>query len=113
MIDDRSKMRHGDMPLLDRIEAAMHRVTNGEGQMRVPVEATDPDVVLYDCRREIERLRAELAEATRDAARYRWLAKEHGGLLLRHFPAMRPYIDASEVIDEAIDAARKQGDKSW
>lgn len=56
MIDDRSKMRDGDMPLLDRIESAMRRVTNGEGQMRVPVEATDPDVVLYDCKREIERL---------------------------------------------------------
>lgn len=54
-----------------------------------------------------ERIRAN--RVLEDAARYRWLAKEHGGLLLRHFPAMRPYIDASEVIDEAIDAARKQG----
>lgn len=57
MTDDRSKMRDGDMPLLDRIDVALRRVTNGEGQMRVPVEATDPDVVLFDCRREIERLR--------------------------------------------------------
>ncbi|GAA4400531.1 hypothetical protein [Quisquiliibacterium transsilvanicum] len=70
MLDDRSKMRDGDMSLLDRIDVALRRVTSGEGQMRVPVEATDPDVVLHDCKREIarllaevERLRAELAEA--------------------------------------------------
>jgi len=40
-----------------------------------------------------------------DAKRYRWLAKEHGWWLLMHFPAKRIYVDASEVIDEAIDAA--------
>jgi hypothetical protein len=73
MLDDRSKMRDGDMPLLDRIDVALRRVTSGEGQMRVPVEATDPDVVLHDCKREIERLRKELAEVGKDAARYRWL----------------------------------------
>ena len=76
MLDDRSKMRNGDMPLLDRIDVALRRVTNGEGQMRVPVEATDPDVVLFDCKREIERLRAELAEAKRDADRHRWLGHD-------------------------------------
>lgn len=62
MTDDRSQMRDGDMPLLDRIESAMRRVTSGQGQMRVPVEATDPDVVLADCKREIERLRGALAD---------------------------------------------------
>ena len=41
----------------------------------------------------------------RDAERYRWLANVHGWRLLKHFPANRPYMDASEVIDEAIDAA--------
>ncbi len=59
-------MRDADMPLLDRIDAAIKRVTSGQGQMRVPVEATDPDVVLGDAKAEIERLRA-------DAERYRWL----------------------------------------
>ena len=68
MLDDRSKIRDGDMPLLDRVDAALRRVTNGEGQMRVPVEATDPDVVLFDCKHEIERLSALVARATGSAA---------------------------------------------
>ncbi|HEY8877778.1 MAG TPA: hypothetical protein VIN03_09465 [Roseateles sp.] len=46
------------------------------------------------------------ADTVRDAERYRWLAKEHGWWLLKHFPAQSPYVDASEVIDAAIDAAR-------
>ena len=54
------KMRDADMPLLDRIDAAIKRVTSGQGQMRVPVEATDPDMVLLDCKREIEQLRAAI-----------------------------------------------------
>lgn len=44
-----SKMRDAAMPLCDRIEAAIRRITGGEGTMRVPVEATDPDIVLCDC----------------------------------------------------------------
>ncbi len=72
-MDDRIKMRDGDMPLLDRIEVALRRVTNGEGQMRVPVEATDPDVVLFDCKNELAYLQQRIAELERDAARYRWL----------------------------------------
>jgi len=46
------------------------------------------------------------ADIARDAARYRWLAKEHGWWLLQHFPAQSPYSEPSEVIDAAIDAAR-------
>lgn len=49
-----SKMKDADMPLRDRIEAAIKRVTTGYGQMRVPVEATDPDVVLFDCLAELD-----------------------------------------------------------
>lgn len=63
-----TQMRDADMPLLDRIDAAIKRVTSGHGQMRVPVEATDPDMVLLACKLEIERLRA-------DAARYRWQSR--------------------------------------
>lgn len=55
-----SKMRDADMPLTERIEAAIERITHGQAAMRVPVEATDPDVVLADCQTEIERLRAGL-----------------------------------------------------
>jgi len=58
-----TQMRDADMPLLDRIDAAIKRVTSGQGQMRMPVEATDPDVVLLDCKREIEQLRAAIAAA--------------------------------------------------
>jgi hypothetical protein len=54
-------MKDADMPLLDRIEAALERVRNRQGLMRIPVEATDMDVVVSDCREEIKRLRAELA----------------------------------------------------
>ena len=52
------KMKDADMPLSDRIEAAIKRVTTGYGQMRVPVEATDPDVVLFDCLAELDAARA-------------------------------------------------------
>lgn len=55
-----TQMRDADMPLLDRIDAAIKRVTSGQGHLRVPVEATDPDMVLLDCKREIEQLRAAI-----------------------------------------------------
>jgi hypothetical protein len=62
-------MKDADMPLLDRVEAALARVKNRQGLMRIPVEATDMDVVVSDCRDEITRLRADLATRTaeRDA----------------------------------------------
>jgi hypothetical protein len=37
--------------------------------MRIPVEATDMDVVVWDCGEEIKRLRAELATRTVELAR--------------------------------------------
>lgn len=42
--------------LIERIDAAICRIANGEGTMRVPVDETDPDMVLADCQKEIERL---------------------------------------------------------
>lgn len=56
---------------------------------------------ISDQQEEIQRLR-------KDAERYRWLAIKHGWWLLKHFPAVRPYLDASEVFDESIDAAMKE-----
>lgn len=54
----------------------------------------------------LEGLTPQQAAALRkDAERYRWMAKEHGWWLLKHFQAVRPYVDAIEVIDESIDAA--------
>jgi len=58
------KMKDADMPLRDRIEAAIERIKTGQGQMRVPVEATDPDVVLADCLAELDAARAREVELT-------------------------------------------------
>jgi hypothetical protein len=55
-----SKMRDSDMPLAQRIDAAIRRITNGGGLMRVPVEATDPDIVLSDCLKALDYYRAGL-----------------------------------------------------
>lgn len=45
--------------LRSRIGAAITRIVNGEGAMRVPADPTDPDVVLSDCRDAITALLAE------------------------------------------------------
>ena len=59
-------MRDAHLPLVDRINQAIERIGRGDASMRVPVESTDPDVVLSDCRAEIEKLR-------KDAERYQWI----------------------------------------
>lgn len=38
-------------PLLERIDAAIQRITSGCGNMRIPADITDPDLVLADCKR--------------------------------------------------------------
>jgi hypothetical protein len=50
------------MPLAKRIDAAMYRVAQGQGLMRVPVEATDPDMVLSDCMKALDYYRAGLEQ---------------------------------------------------
>lgn len=50
--------------LTERINAAIDRITSGHALMRVPVDQTDPDVVLADCLnvvQEVETLRSKLA----------------------------------------------------
>lgn len=49
-------MKDSDLSLHERIEAAITRITNGQGQMRMPAEATDPDLVLADCESAISEL---------------------------------------------------------
>lgn len=66
-----SKMQDADMPLVERIGAAIERIAHGQAAMRVPVEATDPDVVLADCQREIERLTAAVQHEADCAEAYR------------------------------------------
>lgn len=60
------------------------------------------------CVEALEAMKAEIDRLRKDAERYRWLAKEHGWWLLHHFPAVRPYLDANEVIDESIDSAMSE-----
>lgn len=57
-----SKMKDADMPLRDRIEAAIERIRTGQVTMRVPVEATDPDVVLADCLAELDAASAQVQQ---------------------------------------------------
>lgn len=37
--------------LVERIDAAIQRIVNGQGCMRIPAEPTDPDLVLADCKK--------------------------------------------------------------
>ena len=64
---------------------------------------------------EIESLRSQVRieqlyvqDLAADAGRYRWLRENHAWWLLKHFPANKPYLDAVEVIDAAIDNAMKE-----
>jgi len=47
------------VPLADRIAKAIGRVTSGSGLMRIPADATDPDLVLVACRERIAELERE------------------------------------------------------
>lgn len=112
MTDDRSKMRDGDMPLLDRIESAMRRVTSGQGQMRVPVEATDPDVVLFDCKREIERLRTENMALRNQRDELCIVLDKRPAMnagLLEAYAAWSASVYALDWLDAGDDAMRKEG----
>ena len=40
-----------------------------------------------------------------DATKGQWLRSNHAWWLLKKFPSPRPYVDAIDVIDDAIDAA--------
>jgi len=108
-------MRDANMPLAERINAAIDRITHGSGHMRVPVEATDPDIVLSDCRRALESQAAQIAALTAerdalraDAERYR-AAKVNGS----HNIAVCEW-DGDEwvaldprMVDSRVDAAIK------
>lgn len=40
--------------LIKRIDGAIERITTGSAPMRVPVHETDPDMVLFDCKKALE-----------------------------------------------------------
>lgn len=101
-----SKMKDADMPLLDRVEAALARVGSRQGLMRIPVEATDLDIVVSDCGSEIKRLRAELAKRTAELAqRTADLAKANA----ERDEARREVCFAYGPMAEAMAAAKRRG----
>ena len=63
-------------------------------------------VVDVDCSRQLER---ELAEARKDAERYRWLRDDERGRSLS--VSSLEWKNNSELSDAAIDAAMKEGGK--
>ncbi len=62
MVQRHPQMRDAAMPLTERIDAALHRIDEGHSPRRIPVEATDIDIVLHDCKVEIRRLQAAPAQ---------------------------------------------------
>lgn len=62
--------------LFVRIQEALDRIKNGGCPMRIPADRSDPDVVLGQCQREIEALRAQLATAT--LSRDHWKNRAEG-----------------------------------
>lgn len=53
----------------------------------------------------VAELEQQLAEAQKDARRYRWLREQHVGALLEEIPPLAPFTDACDALDAAIDAA--------
>jgi hypothetical protein len=127
MTDDRGTPRTNDdlprtIPLPERIDAALQRIRDERAIMSIPVDQTDVDVVLSDCKRELaearvesERMRrlvierdklhnAALARANaaeKDAERYQWLRMaDEGTPLLRQIPEL-----SEDELDAAIDKA--------
>lgn len=54
--------------LRERIQAAIKRITSGQGLMRVPVGETDPDIVLAECLNSLSEL-----ERYREAQPVAWV----------------------------------------
>lgn len=65
------------MDIVTRLKQLAHAVADedwSEFSLRVPADSErDADLVLLRASKEIESLRAELAECKRDAERYRWI----------------------------------------
>ena len=60
--------------LAERIKAAIDRITSGHGEMRIPAEQTDPDLVLMDCQNAIYALQEEVAMLLEENIKLRRLA---------------------------------------
>ena len=62
--------------LTERIDEAIRRISEGSGLMRIPVDQTDPDMVLGDCKARIAALEAENARLKRSLSMRRVHATE-------------------------------------
>lgn len=80
------------MPLSERIAVALHDFTHARASMHIPVEQTDVDVVLHDCRDRIEELQSALSATEERAVRAERLYREETEALRK----------ASVSIDAAI-----------
>jgi hypothetical protein len=97
--------------LKDRINKAIHRVTHGEGQMRVPVDPTDPDVVLGDCFVMLESLSAQLAHWKAnhaDMVRRNAVLSQRPDLPVDRLPAIAEYEKVINRLATELDAMRRQ-----
>ena len=99
-----TKMKDADLPLRDRIKSAIERVTNGQGLMRIPAEATDPDLVLFDCLVALDAARAR--EAKLRAAARNYMSQFGQALEANEIPYERYQQEA----DAALRAALAEGE---
>lgn len=79
-------------------EVATHRwiVQNGRGGW------------IDDLRNRVAALEIERDALRADAERYRHARDKHAEALLKIFPAQEPYLNALDVVDSAIDAAKEE-----
>ena len=59
----------------------------------------------------VEQLERELADAMKDAERYRWLRERHENTVMDIYNSVSPAVIKPEMFDAAIDAAMKEGGK--
>ena len=103
--------------LKDRIDAAIKRIQDGHGAMRVPADLTDPDIVLAECRElisEVERLKVAAwrpLDVRQGHADY-WY--QRAGELFEELRAtQRREERLREGLEMAERIARKESERPW
>lgn len=103
-----------DVKLLERIDRAIQRITDGHGAMRVPADMTDPDIVLDACRRYIDaepaRLVAAREEQREAAAQWAMRADVTWDTLSECGDAIRATPLTATPLEDEIKALRKERD---
>jgi hypothetical protein len=67
-------MTNQENDIVGRIDLAIERVTSGQGQMRIPADPTDPDLVLLAAKDEINSLRAKVKELEAEVSKWKALS---------------------------------------